>query len=143
VVDTGGFMLDILSPFVARGAQQKTQLLLQAGGTRSTGEVCTLLGVSIDALDQQRRDGQLLAIPQGDDYAYPVCQFVADRVVPGLAEVLQEIGLDHPWAALAFLITPDDRLDQLSPLDALRGADQRLKELTVRIARVTAGEDFG
>lgn len=80
------------------------------------------------------------AVPQGDHYAYPVCQFFADRVLPGLAEVLPEIGLDHPCAALAFLITPDDRLDQLSPLDALRGADHRLKELTVRIAGVTAAE---
>jgi hypothetical protein len=40
-------------------------------------------------------------------------------------------------------MTPDDQLNQVSPLDALRGADHEFKELTVRIARVTAGEGFG
>jgi hypothetical protein len=133
-------MIDLLAPLIARGAQQKTQLLRQAGGTRSTGEVSKILGISREALQKRRCDGQLLAVPHGDHYLYPACQFLGDRVVPGLDEVLQDIGLDRPWAALAFLMTPDDQLGNLSPLTALQRNDARLTKLTLRLARAAAGD---
>ena len=45
-------------------------------------------------------------------------------------------------AALAFLITPDDQLGTLSPLEALQKKDARLKERTLRLARAAAGDGF-
>jgi hypothetical protein len=56
-------------------------------------------------------------------------------VVSGLAEVLGQIGPGNTWAALAFLITPDENLGDLSPLDALQCKDERLKVLMAEVLR--------
>ena len=47
--------------------------------------------------------------------------------------MLSHVGREAPWAALAFLLTPDDRLQEPSPLAVLRSQDERLKELTLRL----------
>jgi hypothetical protein len=136
--------LDPLAALIARGAEQKLELLRKAGGTLSVNEVAKLLGISRQAVDKRRREGKLLAVARGADYAYPACQFDDDHVVAGLAEVLGQMGQEPlPWAALAFLITPDDRLGELSPLEALRRKDETLKEMTLRLARAISGDGFG
>ena len=135
--------LDPLAALIARGAEQKVELLKQAGGTLPVSDVAKLLGISRQAVDKRRREGKLLAVPRGTDYAYPACQFVKHDVVPGLGEVLEEMGTDSVWAMLAFLITPDDRLGKRSPLTALQHKEQRLKDMTLRLARVAAGDGFG
>jgi hypothetical protein len=134
--------LDPLAALIAKGATQKLELLKQAGGVLSVSDVARLLRISRQAVDKRRREGKLLAVPRGADYAYPACQFDEDRVVPGLTELLGHIGPEPTWAALAFLITPDDRLEDLTPLAVLRGKDEKLKELTLRLARAVAGDGF-
>jgi hypothetical protein len=41
-----------------------------------------------------------------------------------MTELLGHVGREPTWAALAFLITPDDRLGDLAPLTVLRGKDE-------------------
>lgn len=135
--------LDPLAALIARGAEQKQALLKQAGGTLSVNDVAKLLGISRQAVDKRRREGKLLAIPRGADFAYPACQFTEDGVAPGVTEILNAIGSERPWSVLAFLITPDDRLRGRSPLEALRRNETELKETTLRLARATAGDGFG
>src|SRR4051794_14515870 len=45
-----------------RGAEIKQELIAEAGGTYSTGEVARLLGVSPQAVQQRRARGRLLAV---------------------------------------------------------------------------------
>jgi hypothetical protein len=135
--------LDPLAALIARGAGQKLELLKQAGGVLSVSDVARLLRISRQAVDKRRREGKLLAVTRGADYAYPACQFDDDQVVPGLTELLGHIGREPTWAALAFLVTPDDRLGEQAPLAVLRGKNEKLKELTLRLARAVAGDGFG
>jgi hypothetical protein len=135
--------LDPLAALIARGAEQKLDLLKEAGGALPVSDVAKLLGISRQAVDKRRREGKLLAIARGADYAYPACQFEGDDVVPGLPEILGARGLQHPWAALAFLVTPEDQLGGRSPLEALRRKDAKLKDVTIRLARAAAGDGFG
>jgi len=56
---------DTLAALYARGADQKAALLKQAGGSLSVNQVAQRLGISWQAVDQQRRAGQLLAVLAG------------------------------------------------------------------------------
>jgi hypothetical protein len=135
--------LDPLAALIAKGAEQKLELLKQAGGVLSVSDVARLLRISRQAVDKRRREGKLLAVARGADYAYPACQFDDDQVVLGLPELLGHIGREPTWATLAFLVTPDARLGELAPLAVLRGKDEKRKELTLRLARAVAGDGFG
>jgi hypothetical protein len=135
--------LDPLAALIAKGAGQKLELLKQAGGVLSVSDVARLLRISRQAVDKRRREGKLLAVARGADYAYPACQFDDDQVVPGLSELLSQTGHEPTWAVLAFLVTPDDRLGDLAPLAVLRTKDEKLKQLTLRLARAVAGDGFG
>ena len=135
--------LDPLASLIARGAEQKLELLKQAGGGLSASDVARLLHISRQAVDKRRREGKLLAVPRGSDYTYPACQFEDDRTIPGLPEMLAARTVDHPWATLAFLLTPEDELG-CSPVQALQHQDPKLKDRAMRLARVAAGGDgFG
>lgn len=141
--DNASSELDPLASLIARGAEQKLELLKQAGGGLSASDVSRLLHISRQAVDKRRREGKLLAVPRGSDYAYPACQFGDDRVVPGLPEILATRKVNHPWATLAFLVTTEDELG-CSPLQALQQDDPKLKDHAIRLARAAAGGDgFG
>jgi len=141
--DSASSELDPLASLIARGAEQKLELLKQAGGGLSASDVSRLLHISRQAVDKRRREGKLLAVPRGSDYAYPACQFEDDRAIPGLPEMLAARTVDHPWATLAFLVTAEDELG-CSPVQALQHQDPKLKDRAIRLARVAAGGDgFG
>jgi len=141
--DSASGELDPLASLIARGAEQKLELLKQAGGGLSASDVSRLLHISRQAVDKRRREGKLLAVPRGSDYTYPACQFEDDRAVVGLPEMLTARNVNHPWATLAFLVTPEDELG-CSPLQALQQRDPKLKDRAMRLARAAAGGDgFG
>ena len=134
---------DPLADLLACGAVQKTVLVEGAGGVLSADEVAARLGISRAAVEQRRRAGRLLAVPGEAGPGYPACQFEGGTVVPGLGEVLAWFGLARPWGALAFLLTPDDRLGGLRPLDALKRRDAALTAMTIRLARAHDSDGFG
>jgi hypothetical protein len=134
--------LDPLAALIARGAEQKLALLQQAGGALPVSEVAKLLRISRQAVDKRRREGKLLAVPRGGDFAYPACQFEDDGVVPGLSDVLKAFGAERAWGALAFLVTPDaEQLDGLSPLEALKRRHRT--EALLRLAGASRSDGFG
>jgi len=141
--DNASSELDPLAALIARGAEQKLELLKEAGGGLSATDVSRLLHISRQAVDKRRREGKLLAVPRGSDYAYPACQFEDDRTVAGLPEMLVARKVNHPWATLAFLVTPEDELG-CSPLQALKQHDPKLKDRAMKLASAAAGGDgFG
>jgi DNA-directed RNA polymerase specialized sigma24 family protein len=134
--------LDPLAAAIARGAEQKVEILRQGGGALPVSDVAKLLGISRQAVDKRRREGKLLAVPRGADYVYPACLFADGEIVPGLTEILAQFGPQRSWTVLAFLVTPDDRLGALSPLEALQKKEAKLMERTLRLARAAAGDGF-
>jgi hypothetical protein len=134
--------LDPLAAAIARGAEQKVEILRQGGGALPVSDVAKLLGISRQAVDKRRREGKLLAVPRGADYVYPACVFADGEIVPGLTEILAQFGPQRSWTVLAFLVTPDDRLGALSPLEALQKKEAKLMERTLRLARAAAGDGF-
>lgn len=116
--------LDPLADALARGASERERLADQAGGLLSAGQAARALGgISRQAVDKRRRANQLLAVRVAGDWRYPAAQFGTDGAVPtALPSVLamaSELGMGV-WTTLDFLLTPDDTLGGLRPLDALR-----------------------
>ncbi len=90
-------------------------------------------GVSYQTISNWRRRGAIIAIPRGARrYGFPACQFLADRVVPGLDRVLVASFLRDPWAQLGMLLTPAATLEGQTPLEALRAGEV---EAAVAVAR--------
>jgi hypothetical protein len=114
--------LDPFAEAIARGAEIKQQLIKEAGGLLTASQMGAALGgISRQAVDKRRRAGQLLAMRVGADWRYPAVQMDPNgTVAEGLAIVLRYMADSVPWAILDFLITPDEVLEGLTPLEALR-----------------------
>jgi hypothetical protein len=108
-----------------RGLRIRERLLNVEGGTISSSEAASLLGISRQAVDKRRRANQLLGLSIGRrGYAYPVWQFDSRAgTLPGLVDVLAELKDHDPWIQAAFMLNPNARLDGSLPLDALRQGD--------------------
>lgn len=133
--------LDPLAAAYARGTEQKAQLLKDTGAL-SVNEVAGLLGISRQAVDKRRREGKLIAVPKGSDFAYPAVQFEDGAVIPGLPELLHELG-SSSWVALSFVFDPSDRLSGRSVLQVLKDGTPEQKQSALRMARIQAGDGFG
>jgi hypothetical protein len=134
--------LDPLAELIARGGEQKMELLKNAGGTLSVSEVARVLGLTRQAVDKRRQSKQLVAVRRGAEYAFPACQFDEDGVVPELPSLLKLLD-DQGWVALAFLVTEFDELSGLTPLEVLRRKDRTLEAPMERLARIASGDDVG
>lgn len=113
---------DPLAEARLRGLRMRERLLGAEGGTVSAGEAGELLGgISRQAVDKRRRAGRLLALPAGGrGYRYPVWQFAEGGVLPGLEEVLPDLGVGDPWMRAAFFLGGNVRLEGDTPLEELR-----------------------
>ncbi len=104
-----------------RGQDAKARLLEAEGGTLTADEAAQVLGATPEDLERRRRAGQLLGLPVGQtQYAYPAWQFAGPGVLPGLLEVLAEIGVQDPWMRAAWLLGGSLHLGGESPISELR-----------------------
>ena len=87
-----------------------------------TREVETLLGITRQAVARARAEGRLVGLPSGSgQYVYPSWQFNEMGVLPGLREVRQALrGGEDPWTFTAFMVSPNARLGDQTPLEILR-----------------------
>jgi hypothetical protein len=119
-----GLDLSSVDPFVeavAHGATVKQELLENAGGGLTSSQVASALGITRQAVDKRRSRQALLAVPTGSgEYLYPACQFTAEGVIPGLAEVLQAFQVQNPWTQLSALLSSAPALGNGTVLDALK-----------------------
>ncbi len=108
--------------------------LKEAGGAFEPSEVQLLLsGISRQALEKRVKEGSLLAVPgPSNRRRYPVMQFTAEGVVPGLKKIQEALPTRNPWAILNFLVRSDNRLGGRKPIEVLSDGDV---DLVVSAAR--------
>lgn len=115
---------------------------MEAQGTReailqdciSVADAAHLIGRSRQALERLRRAGRLLALRVGAQWRYPRWQFDPDApggVLPGLAEVLQQLALS-PVGAAFWLLQPSEPFGGRPPIELLR---RRRAEPVLELAR--------
>ncbi|MDO9712239.1 hypothetical protein [Paracraurococcus lichenis] len=122
---------------------QRRAVELRAGGILSAEAVGHLLGISRQVVDERRRAGVLLALPQAADWEYPRAQFHNGKTIPGLADIIAAFGASGPWVTLEFLVTEDTVLDGLTPREALlRGGDMHGRVMAL-VRGYNGGEGFG
>lgn len=85
-------------------------------------EVEALLGITRQAVAKARAEGRLVGLPSGSgQYVYPSWQFNESGMLPGLREVRQALsGGNDPWTFTAFMVSPNARLGNQTPLNVLR-----------------------
>ena len=119
---------DPLATAKLRGLQLKQQLIEAEGGCLSSTQAGQILGISRQAVDKRRRQGQLIGIAQGKgSYLYPAWQFTESGSTLGRLEaVLTQLQSFDPWMQLAFMLNPNQRLGQQTPLEILRQGEIEL-----------------
>jgi hypothetical protein len=134
--------LDPLAPLAARNAEHRIETLAAAGGALSSTEVARQLGISRQAVEKRRRAQALLAVRRGGDWRYPRCQFdeATGEVVAYLPKLLAAFGKTSPWVVLDFLLSPDEALGEVTPLQALRSGG--MTPALERLARIEQGDGF-
>jgi hypothetical protein len=104
-----------------RGLQRRQEMLKIAGGALTSEQVGEVLTLSRQGVDKRRLSNQLLALTQGRrGYSYPAFQFEDGKTLHGLEEVLKSLSAIDPWMQLNFFTTPNERLVNKNPMDALR-----------------------
>ena len=105
---------DPLAEARLRGVQEQRRLLEEAGGAVGVTEAAEILSISRQAVDARRKKGRILAVSTGrHGWRYPLCQFdegSESGLVPGLERVLEVLDDEGGWMALAFLLSPEERL---------------------------------
>src|SRR5436190_8716168 len=108
-------------PAQLRGEKARVELLAAEGGARPAAEVSKLLALSPKEVESWRAAGRLLAV-QGETpgYSYPSWQFSGRGLLPGLAEVLEDLRGHDLLAQVLFFLQSNLRLHGKSPLHELR-----------------------
>jgi hypothetical protein len=118
----------------ARGLRVRQDLLEQEGGLVSAAELADLLGISRQAVDDRRKQGELVALKDAArHFKYPVWQSHEGNTLPGLEDVLMALDMTDPMTAIVFYLQPDPRIGGKRPLDAAREGQSGL---VLRLAMV-------
>ncbi|MBY5315895.1 DNA-binding protein [Rhizobium leguminosarum] len=131
--------LDPLVPALARNVEHRQNLVERAGGTMSAEDAGRILGISRQAVDKRRRAGTLLAVREGSDWRYPLCQLDQGEVIAGISDVVRGFAAAGPWVALDFLLASDTALGGRTALQALRDGD---REAVRRLIRIETSDGF-
>ncbi|MBI4492530.1 MAG: hypothetical protein HY690_07030 [Chloroflexi bacterium] len=112
---------DPLADARLRWVRDRERLLHAEGRPLSVAEVADLLHVSRQAVAKARAAGRLVGVPTGrGSYLFPSWQFHERRVLPSLRQVRAALAEEDPWAFIAFVVAPNSRLGDRTPLDLLR-----------------------
>lgn len=107
-----------------RGVERKQSLLEESGYMTATN-AAEILGVTKEAVRKRVRGGTLIGMKVGARLAIPSVQFADRAVVPGLSAVLSAMSIHNPWMRLEWLLAPEPRLDDQTPIGVLKaGNDQ-------------------
>jgi len=122
----GGTEADLWAEELIRGGEIKRELLAEAGGTLSAGEVGRLLGITPQAVQQRRMRNRVLALPLANgEWGFPACQFTPDGVPSALPRILAAFGSENAWVRLSILLSREPLL-----------GGERLIDLVVRGERL-------
>ena len=129
---------DPLADARLRWVRDRQRLLHAEGQPLGTREVAEVLGVSRQAIAKARADGRLVAVPLGPyRYVYPSWQFGPSGPLRGLRELRQvlDAGDGDVWTLIAFVLAPNSRFDDATPLSLLRRGQDHDVEVVLRAAR--------
>ena len=99
-------------------------LLSVEGPPLSPLEASALLGTDEQEVERTRQKHQIVGVPDGTgSFAYPRWQFGADGPLPGLPELVIALRDDDPWTLVTFVLAPNARLNDETPLSMLRRGD--------------------
>lgn len=105
----------------AAGIEARDELLNAQGGSWPVERVAKYLGLTRQAVDKRRKANKLIGLAVGrHGYLYPSWQFSRNGTVPGLEDVLGVLHRHDPWSQVIFMLSPNDRLDGMTPLEVLR-----------------------
>lgn len=111
---------DPLAGAKLRGLRKQLDLLEKEGGCVSSSEAAEILKMSKQGVHKARSEGRILGLPRGQNqYYFPVWQFPNGKLLPGLKEVYAAIDAND-WMKASFMLAPNTRLNNQSPLDVLR-----------------------
>jgi hypothetical protein len=111
------------------GALARENLKNEEGGSISTEEARRFLGgISKSMILERHKRGELLGWRETRQNAvrFPVWQFTADGILPGLKDVLAILRASpavDDWGAIVFFLNKRSSLEQERPLDVLRRGD--------------------
>ncbi|HET8524145.1 MAG TPA: hypothetical protein VFL82_13000 [Thermomicrobiales bacterium] len=112
---------DPLASARLRGLRVKEWLLGQEGGCLTAPGMAKAIGITRQAVDHRRRQGQLIGLDFGRrGYCYPAWQVDERGMLGGLPDVLQALSDYDPWTQAIFILNDNVWLDGERPLDALR-----------------------
>jgi biotin operon repressor len=113
---------DPLAKAKLRGLKLKQQLIQAEGGCANSEEIAEILGISRQAINKRRNQGQLIGLSRGKGkYIYPLWQFTdTGKTLSGLEAVLEQLEQLDPWMQVAFFLNPNTRLEDKTPLEMLR-----------------------
>jgi hypothetical protein len=117
-----------------RGLKTKQELLEANHGCIKVEEVAKILNISRQAVDKRRRANKLIGISRGKhSYVYPIWQFKEQSVIQGLESVLKHLQDYDPWMQIAFMLEPNLRLEQKTPLEELNAGQLENVLLAARV----------
>ncbi|WP_147707179.1 hypothetical protein [Microvirga massiliensis] len=122
---------------VSAADQRKLELLDTPGKLFSEEQVAARLGLGIRELRERTSAGRLIAILIEGAPRYPACQFDEHGIVAGLEMALSLMPIQSNWMRLEWLLTPDEVLDDLSPLAVLK---MSRREDIITAARAHGGD---
>jgi hypothetical protein len=98
----------------------KRDILATQGKMLNSDQVAARLGIDPTAVDARRSQGALLGLPFDDGkVGFPAWQFTNAGLLPGLEDVLRELGVRNVWMRAAFFLSGDLRLNGRTPLEVL------------------------
>lgn len=135
-VGSQAYQLNAKARALLRGKEIVARDLSTSGGAYSLEQVQSLLhDITRQAVNKRVRDGSLLAVPgPSNRLSYPVVQFTdGGTPVEGLKEVREALGTENSWMILNFLVSPDSKLGNRTPIDLMKaGKLQRVLEVARR-----------
>jgi ribosomal protein S21 len=129
---------DPLADARLRWVRDRERLLHAEGQPLGTREVAEILRVSRQAIAKGRASGRLVGVPFGPGrYVYPSWQFGPLGPLRGLRELRRvlDAGDGDAWTLVAFVLAPNSRLDDQTPLSVLRRGQDRDVEAVLDAAR--------
>jgi biotin operon repressor len=128
---------DPLASARVRGIEARKRLLEAEGGSFSSEEMAEVLHLSRQAVDKRRRANRLIGLDVGrHGYVYPSWQVTDSGTLKGLEEVLTDLKEHDSWMQIQFMLQPNSRLNDRTPLELLRKGDIA----SVRVAARALGE---
>ena len=119
---------------LARGAVAKQEMIQEAGGCLSSGEVARLLGITVSAVNLRRGRNAILAVHlSGGGWGFPARQFEGEEVREGMAEVVRAAGEMNRWVLLSIMLDPVEGEESAAIIDRLARPAVR-QDVLARIA---------